>query len=190
MTSQQVATIQNQQQNDDMQQFKNEPFFARIFDTSSQYSLVSKLAMDVPIGSAGNLMQSSFANVLSDPFGKLLNGFGSIFAHQTSAATLATDPFEVTQYGYPAGTIPDDPETYWTQNNCGDTNTNGLNYKWDLAASDPTGTAGNEDPNTGMPVNTTTNPCMLIQATVGAAGGYFSTSNLTADDLAESGNTP
>lgn len=188
LTPQQSATITNEQESAARLSFQQEPFFARIFSTSSQYSLVSQLAMDIPVGNASTLLQGTFGNLFSNPFGKLLNGFGSIFSHKVSAATPATaDPFGIPQYGYTQADLDaiGNPETYWDQHDCGDTSQNGPNYQWNAAAA-----AAAPDPNTGTPVNTTTDPCLLIEAAVGSAGGLFDSSNLTPDDLADaSGST-
>ena len=42
--------------------------------------------------------------------------------------------------------------------------------------------AGNPDPNNGMPTNSSTQPCMLIQATLGSLGGTMDSSLLTQSD--------
>lgn len=179
LTPQQTADVVNQQQSEAQQNFQSQPLFARMFSTDSQYSLVSKLAMDVPLGSHA-AAQSSIANLLN-PLSSISHGFGSMLSGKASAAVSAQqDPFGVTQYGYPAGTIPDDPETYWDQH-CSDNPSNAYmkDNSWNEAA------AATTDPVTGQPRNNTTNPCLLIKASVGSAGGLFDTTLLTQDDLAD-----
>lgn len=191
LTPQQTADITNSQENQAQQQFNQQSFFARIFSTTSQYSLVSRLAMDIPIGNMSSLIQNSFTGLISNPFNKILNNFGSILSGKVNAlAPASSDPFGVTQYGYPAGTIPADPETYWDAH-CSDNSAQGYQNDQDFKNSSWNGGAANSAPDsqTGMPVNTTTNPCMLIKAAVGSAGGYFDTSNLTQDDLADTNNS-
>ncbi len=182
ITPGQKAQIVSAQQQEDQLQFSHQSFFARMFDGDSQYSLVSKLAMDVPFGGPGVAVQSGLADLLN-PFGALSHGFGSIFSGKASAAvTPQDDPFGVTQYGYPIGTIPGDPGAYW-DSHCSDNQANAYQKddSWIKAASGES----NSDPATGEPLNKTPNPCLLIMATVGADGGLFDTSNLTKDDLTD-----
>jgi hypothetical protein len=189
LTSADTAEITQQQEDEAQQEFDQQPFFARMFSTTDPDSLISKLAMDVPIESAGGLMQTSFSSLMSNPFSKLLGSMGSIFSHKVSAQTVDAScpgPFGVTCYGYTQADIDaiGDPSTYWDNNDCSDNSTNGPNYKWNLAASKDTADTNNDavDPG-GMPYNTTTDPCLLISQVVGDAGGYFDSSNLTSDDL-------
>lgn len=182
---QQKAQIQATYNQDQQQEFDQQSFFARMFDGNLQNSLVSKLAMDVPLGGASVSIQDGLASLLN-PLGILGHGFSSIFSSQASADPAPQDdPFGITQYGYPAGTIPGDPETYW-KDHCSDNEANAYQNddSWNQAASGES----NADPNTGEPLNKTTNPCLLIMATVGAAGGLMDTSNLTQDDLADLNN--
>lgn len=182
ITPQQKADIVAQQDAQDRYEFSHQSFFARMFSGSSQYSLISKLAMDVPFGSAQTIAASGVANLIN-PVSALTHSFGSIFSADASADTTAqADPYGLTQYGYPPGTIPDDPEAYWKAH-CSDNAANAYqkDNSWNKAAS---GTE-NADPETGEPLNKKVNPCLLIKATVGAGGGLFDTSNLTKDDLAD-----
>lgn len=184
LTPTQTAELTNQQETEAQQSFSKQPIFARLFSTDSPYSLVSKLAVDMP--SSLQSTEASFASILSDPFASLTHGFASIFSDKVSAqAQPQADPFGITQYGYPDGTIPTDPEAYWTAN-CSDNPSQAYenNNNWNQAASQTL------DPNTGMPENTTTNPCLLIMATTGADGGYYNSSLLTSDDLANVDNSP
>ena len=117
-----MATIDNQQTKEAEEEFKQEPFFARMFDTTTPYSLISRLAMDMPIGSKRSITQQAASAIISNPFTGLLHGLASVFNRSDSvfatSSALVNDPFGVTQYGYPdaAASIPSDPETYWDQN--------------------------------------------------------------------------
>ena len=191
ITPAEKAKITGDYQQEQKLQFSRESFFARMFDGGSQYSLISKLAMDVPLGGPHVAIHDGLSSLLN-PLSILGHGFGSIFSGQAGAdSTPMDDPFGITQYGYPPGTIPGDPETYW-KNHCSDNEANAYqkDNSWNEAASGE----DNADPNTGEPLNKTTNPCLLIKATVGADGGLFDTSNLTKDDLADlqgsSGSVP
>jgi hypothetical protein len=185
LSPQQVADIVNQQQDQARTVFDHRPFFARMFDTSSEYSLITKVAMSIPIGSQAQA-QKGLANLLN-PLGSMGHGFASIFTGRAVAAvTTQPDPFGVVQYGYTSDDLNkvNDPETYWDLH-CSDNAANAYmkNNSWNKAAAHYN-TNSPDDPS-GMPVNTTTNPCLLIKATVGAAGGLFDTSNLTTDDLTD-----
>ncbi len=195
LSATQAAAIMNQQQDQAQQQFTNESFFARMFDTNSQYSLVSKLALDMP--SSVSSSAGSFASLVGDPFGTLAQSFGSIFSARASAATPAQpDPFGVTQYGYPSGptpSIPPNPGTYW-DNHCSDNAAQAYQNNYDYQHSgNGQGwngeAAATTDSSTGMPENTSTNPCLLIKATVGSAGGALNCSLLTTDDLADTSSS-
>ncbi|HTB48526.1 MAG TPA: hypothetical protein VK712_00400, partial [Verrucomicrobiae bacterium] len=176
--------IVNQQQSVAQQQFDSQPLFARMFNTDSQYSLVSKLALDMPTDIGGS-MESGFASILSDPFGAIAHGFGSLLPDKQASATTpvtasSADPFNIGLTAFPDNQIPVNGEAYWSAHNCGDTSSSGPIAQWQqAAANDPT------DPNTGMPVHTTVEPCLLIEDSVGDAGGLFDTSLLSSDDLAD-----
>ena len=182
-----VARIVNQQEAEDRQSFSHRPIFARLFDTSSSYSLVSRMAMAMPIGSQA-AAQSGFASLLSSPIAAMTHGFGSIFSsHQAYAASDASvDPFNIGTTAFPENKIPADPEAYWDAHNCGDTSENGPIAKWQKAAADaPT------NPETGMPVHYDVEPCLLIKNTVGDVGGIYDTSLLNSDEQSVlSGNLP
>ncbi|HVV25562.1 MAG TPA: hypothetical protein VHC21_00830 [Candidatus Saccharimonadales bacterium] len=194
LTPQQAADIMSQQENEAKQQFDNQPFFARMFSTDSQYSLISKVAMDMPLSKQA-AVQTSFASILN-PLSSITHGFGSLFSGKASAdpqdcamspavAGTSTDCLGVT----PQGWTPDEiaalgdaqqQQAYWDAN-CNDNASDAYmnNNTWNEEA------ATSKDPASGMPQNTTGNECLLIKNTVGSSGGYMDTSNLTSDDLAD-----
>ncbi len=185
LNPQQVADIYNQQQDEARQSFSHQSLFARMFNTDDQYSLVSKIAMSIPIGIQANA-RSGLASLLN-PFGAISHGFGSILSSNANAAVTAQpDPFGVTQYGYTQDDLDKigDPEVYWDAH-CSNNASNAYmkNNSWNEAAA--AYDANSPDDPSGMPINKTTNPCLLLKATVGSAGGLFDTNNLTADDLAD-----
>lgn len=182
LTPQQTADIINQQQNNDQQSFSHQSLFARMFSTDSQYSLVSKVAMDAPL-SAQASAQGGFASLLN-PLSVVSHSFGSIFSGKASAgASAQPDSFGVTQSGYTDADIAaiGDPETYWNQH-CSDNASNGYmnNNSWNEAAA--AYDTNNPDDPSGMPVNTTTDPCLLIKGTVGSTGAVYDCSLLTTDE--------
>ncbi len=183
-----AASITNEQQQEAQQSFKRSSLLAKIFSKDSQFSLVNKLATAMPTN-LGATFASIGSSLLHNPFSTILNGFSSILGQGHASAAATTDmcssggPFGVTCYGYTDGDLPQDPEAYWDQN-C--QNPKSLeNWNNNTYTNSATGQAENK----------TTDPCLLIQATVGSAGGYFSDSTLTPDDLADSstgttGNLP
>jgi hypothetical protein len=230
-----VLAAYNSQQSEDQYAFEHESFFSRIFDTTSQFSLVSKVALAMP-SNLGQSVQNTLSSFLQDPLGGLVHGVAAVLsiAHASAATTQpiyacpdggtapttaagiaaeqSDDMFCVTQYGYPANQIPVNVEKYW-ENNCSD-NANVLAGQMTLNYNNAAANAANAeqsassssnpgnpqvpsgnatayaDPNTSMPVNTTTDPCLLIQATLGSSGAIFNPGLLTADDQADSGGTP
>ncbi|HET8991641.1 MAG TPA: cellulase family glycosylhydrolase [Candidatus Saccharimonadales bacterium] len=173
----QSAQIVAEQDTEAKQSFSSQPLFARLFG-SSPYSMVSKIALAMPYSLQST--EASLASIISDPLSTLGGSFSSLFAGHAHAATQPTpDPFGITQYGYPEGTIPSDPQQYWNQY-CTDNPSQAYQKtnQWN------TDSASNIDPTTGMPDNTSTNPCLLIKTTTGVDGGAFDSSLLTPDDLA------
>lgn len=174
LTPAQSTAILQEQENEAQQAFDHEPFFARMFSTDNPRSLVGRLAVVMPTNFGD--FATSFANAVSNPLNSLSKGFGAAFSTRTVAADGGADPFGIAQYGYPAGTIPSDPETYWNTHCTTDDQTKA----WNQAAAD------NIDDQTGQPTNTTTNPCLLIKATVASVGATTTTKVLSADDLGSS----
>ncbi len=185
LTTEQSGYILNQQNQEAWLQYKNQPLLARLFDTSSNYSVTTKLAMAMP-DSAKSASDGIKAAIFSNPFSKLANIFAPIFnSHAYATAGMFPDPFGIPQYGYPDNdpaltAANKDPENYWASNCSTDGTTldwndpNKVNAKWVAAAT--------VDPDTGLPEDDTTNPCMLIQATVGSAGALYDSNLLTQDD--------
>jgi len=194
LTSQQSAAILDQQQQQQQLQYKNQSFMAQMFDTSSNDSLVTKMAMAMP--SNRSQAQTAIASFFSNPIGKLASAFASVFtiSHVHAAAGAQPDPFDITQYGYPTDDpiFSQDPEQYWDQH-C---TTNAETAAWNQAAADQSQVSGNtnglyladnlQPSQSGKPSPTSdptgTNPCLLIQAAVGSAGAIYNSSLLTPDD--------
>jgi hypothetical protein len=184
VSSDKVASIINEEMAKDKQDFDHQPLFARMFGTDSQYSLVSRVAMATPISLSTNF-GSTFMSVFN-PISGLSHNFGSLFSGPSAAAAtidpMTVDPFKI---GTTAMVhIPNDPEKYWDDNNCGDTSDNGPIAKWQQAASD-----GPKDPNTGMPIHETDQPCLLIKNTASWNGAVFDTSLLSPDEQEILGST-
>jgi hypothetical protein len=200
LTPQQSTAIINEQNNYDLRVFQQKPLFARIFDTTSDYSLISRVAVAMPTGLGLSTIQSTLASLLSNPLGLFTRGLASFIAPiKVSAATPTAfaDPFGITQYGYLDQDIPANPDQYW-QDNCQDYNPNAPG-KFTSNYNNEANKSSNLDPS-NMPTNKFdptlpsdgTDPCLLIQAAAGSAGGIFDTqlgtpnSLLTKDDLYDS----
>lgn len=163
LTNQQVADVRNEMQADEKASFEGQPILARLFSTDNPYSLISQLAVAMPasVPAAANDM----ATAISSPMSTVSSLFSAMFGKSKvfAAQEPIDDPFGVVQYGYTADQIPDDPETYWNQHCQGD-----FRKSWFDAQ--------NQDTNTGEPLATTPEPCMLIQTTIGASGTMFDAS--------------
>jgi len=135
--------------------------------------------MKVPFSSFGSTIQDMITGYISDPFSKISSSFSSIIGPRKvfAAPAFQGDPFGITQYGYPEGTIPDDPQQYW-DDHCSDNAAQAYqndkeNNKWNNDA------VANVDDQTRQGVNTEVNPCLLIKSATGAAGAIYDTSLLT-----------
>jgi hypothetical protein len=146
----------------DQQSFERQPLFARMFSTDTPYSLVSRVAVAMPTGSVAT--SGKIADLLN-PLTSLSRVFSSIFSAPRAFAdtALAEDPFGQAQYGFTDAQIPNDPEAYYSQHCMDGSQTD----SWNAAA------AANINPDTGETQNTTTNPCLLIKATVDSSGHLF-----------------
>ena len=141
--------------------------------------------MDLPFGGFTNLASSTAAFIINSPF-KLFGSLGSLLSPRALAAStqLTSDPFGITQYGYPAGSISNDPAGYWQQNcttqDSKDPNLIGgqTTSAWNSSAATP----ANLDQNTYMPTNNTTDQCLLIESAVGSTGALYDTSLLTPSE--------
>ena len=189
-----LASIQQEQQQLDQAKYQNQSFFAKMFDTSSDNSMVTKLAMALP--NSSSQASSTLASFASNPFSKILGGFGTIFnPHPAYAAASTGSIFGDTPYAYSDKDIQaiGNQDDYWMAHCAvGDGSTPDIKldkstdpkstYAWNKAAADPK-TGLNKE--TFMPENVDPNPCLLIQAGVGSGGGLSDPSLLTKDETAE-----
>lgn len=194
LTDQQVLADLNQQAQEDMLQYKNEPLLTRAFDTNSKYSLVNRMALAMPSSASSGM--NSLSSIFTKPLGSLAAGFSSILqpSRVFAAATTSGDPFGITQYGYPADDpiFNSDAENYWDQH-CTDSH---MTDAWNKASLSNINDANLQPENPQQPIQGLadsdpkgTNPCMLILTAVGSAGALYDSSLLTSDDLGGSANT-
>ncbi|MEO6760847.1 MAG: hypothetical protein ABI220_00525 [Candidatus Saccharimonadales bacterium] len=199
-SNQLVASIRNQQSSDQKADFDHQPLFARIFSTTTPYSLVSRLAMSMPPSIIG-ITTSGAAGLLDNPLNKITSSFASIFSTSRAFAdeTARSDPWGIPQSAYTDSQIPPDPEQFW-QDNCvsgpiGLSNSAAdnplstldvspwLNNDEDYILQDGSsrhvdftqGTGPNVVPDsaTGQPVYLKPNQCLLIQSTAQSSGAMF-----------------
>jgi len=185
LTQQQAAAILAEQAQQNYQAYRSESLLARITDTDSNYSVVSKLAMSMP-DSAKSASGSITAALFTNPFAKISGIFAPLFSlgHAQAAASTFPDPFGISQYGYPAddpglAAANQDPETYWAQNCSSD----GTTLDWSVGDNAKWIDSATVDPDTGLPEDDSTNPCLLIEAAVGSSGALYDSGLLTSDDL-------
>lgn len=180
-TDQEIQTAINEQLSSEQYAFSQKPLFARMFDTSSSYSFVSRLAVSMPTNPIGST-QANAGTLLSAPFTAIFRSFGAVLSgpRAFAATPSAADPFNINPSVFPKNKIPSNPGKYWDEHNCGDTSENGPIARWQKAAEG----ASNTDPDTGMPVHKDVEPCLLIKVAARAGTAVFDTSVLTPDEQA------
>ncbi|MCA9328114.1 hypothetical protein KDA14_06305, partial [Candidatus Saccharibacteria bacterium] len=86
------------------EQFQSKTFFARMFDTSTQYSLVSRLALSMPTNVS--TASDNVATMLTTPgFGFIDNALNGLFADRSASAAVQTDAFGIAQSAFPDAEI-------------------------------------------------------------------------------------
>lgn len=186
ITQQQAAAIETEQENYEREAFDQQPMFARLFDTNNTRSLVSRLAMTVPISRAAAI-QGSFGGLLRNPFEVISKSFGAIFSSPRAfAATPQADPFGIPQIGIPV----DDPVYSMDSDILTDDYCAQLNKAWAVhdIETRPDGTQIDHgdiptDPATGSDVHHYVNPCLLNDMAITSAGGFFTTDVISPKDL-------
>lgn len=164
LTPTQASGLLADEQNSERQQFERQPLFARMFATDTPYSFVSRLSLKIPL-SFGVALQTSFASLIQNPFGKLFGSFASILHPDNvfAAPPAAPDPAGITEYGF---VDTPDPITYWDTHNCAQ------QEKQDYPAWNNAVTLNTA---TGQVEHTTENQCLRIQRvaqSVGALSGF------------------
>lgn len=179
-----VAQVVQDAMNKERDMFAQQPLKERLFDTDSGHSLVNQVAMATPFDMHASL-QTGFASLLSDPFGALSGGFGSVFSSGKAyaASPQTANPFGAGAKVFPINKIPKDPDQYWIDHHCDDESENGPIAKWQEAAAQKSAI----DKETGMPTHKEVEPCLIIKYATGVLGGKDDKSLLTQDDLGEIG---
>jgi len=175
LTDEQANAVMAAMLQEDQTAFDAKPLYARLFDGQDSHSLISRVALMVPSNTSS--AARSMGSVLLQPFNLLSHGFSALFTipKAKAAYTPTTSPFGLPRMGYalndPVFSITD-PEAYWAEHDCGRAN---LKQEWGNKATEI-------DPNTGVPLQRTTEPCMLIRSAVADNGGMYDTSLLLPDE--------
>lgn len=186
VSAQAMANIQNKQIAEKKAEFDSMPLFARMFNTSTPDSLISKLALAMPTNML-TATNDTTASILSNPFGKIGNIFSNLFTHNTAfaAQTAQPDPFGVPQMAYT--NISTDPN-FWDEN-C----VNGPLATYDSSTQklDVSKWLDQQkvDPNTGEAVATTPNQCLLMLSAVQSSGGLSDPSLLPSSSTSTASST-
>lgn len=174
LSDDEVAAIRTEQLEQENLEFANKSIFARLFDKENSRSMVSQLAMSMPLSSS-KLSQSTVATLLTNPIGQLRNGFGMLFTTQKTKAATTADPFGIPQYGYPV----DDAAFKADSDQYTDAYCDEKIKAWAESAT--------QNADTGLDEHSEVSPCLLERAATGSAGGAFSTDVLRPEDLQEPG---
>ncbi|HSX30391.1 MAG TPA: hypothetical protein VLE99_00535 [Candidatus Saccharimonadales bacterium] len=177
-----MNAIYSQQAAEAQQEFESKPMFARMFDTTTPYSLISRLALAMPTNllDGTNNLASFF---MGNPLGRLAGLFSSIFSRSTTfaAVPVAGDPFGITQYYMPD--IPNDADAYWNANCADPSNPDQIRQSVIDARIADEGANANDE--TGEYDATNTSPCFLIQTATEGAGGKYDSSLIPKDEQNE-----
>jgi hypothetical protein len=164
VTPTQAGMIMNTQLNAEQKTFQNQPLYARMFSKDTPYSFASQLAVKIPTN-VSTLAQTSFADLLQNPLGKLFGSFATVLhpGNVFAAATPANSPDGLWENLIPLDdpVFKTDSETYQNQNDC-------------VAQSKQDYPNWNKhavlDKGTGQIYYTQTNGCLLQQRTMEAMG--------------------
>ncbi|HEV7454148.1 MAG TPA: hypothetical protein VGO07_02710 [Candidatus Saccharimonadales bacterium] len=168
LTPEQQYAIETDVNSMDELQFKNKSMYARIFDKEDTHSFVTRLSLAMPTDIRSNT-GGFFASLLSDPFGKLMRGFGAIFSGQKAFAAppkILADPFGITHYGFPLSSpvFHEDPEAF-SDKQCAD-QTHSQNWNAHVTVN----------PDTGIAEHQVQDPCGILDEGVQLGGGLYDSS--------------
>jgi hypothetical protein len=180
----QIGLIRSSYLAEDRASFLSRPLTARLFETTSQYSLLGQALLSLPSNSdtlVSHLAEGINVNPLSvfDKGASALLGPSRTYAINDVQQKIATS-FEVPQYYVPEDAIPRQPMDYWNKN-CA--------QKYDpqtgqLDISEWLNNTTVADDYTGEQRNTQPNPCMLLNASRISGGSMFDASMIPQDAAA------
>lgn len=184
--SDRLRGMENDQINNEYAQL---PLYQRIFSTANSRSLISRLALAMPTNLSASFLSNSFST-LANPFSMVLGGFSTALSGEAASAQIPSKYVDYWGDGGDIGTPDDDPsydrspEDVWA--NPDPKNEHGTNLKcsdgsFTLKWNNDAIPKSIKSP-VKLPYYTYVNPCLRIQAAVGAAGGLFTSDVLTDDD--------
>jgi hypothetical protein len=164
LTPEQQYAIETDADTLDEINFKSRPIYARIFDKEDPHSFVTRLSLALPTDFRSN-MGDIFTGLISDPFGKLMRGFGAVFSGQKAFAApkILADPFGITHYGFPvdSAVFKEDPEAFY-DSGCANTD---HNIEWNKHVV--------VNPDTGLPEHQQYDSCGILMEGVQMGGGLY-----------------
>jgi hypothetical protein len=168
LTPEQVNAVETEQNQYDEIAFKNKSLYARMFDQDDPYSFVTRLSLAMPtdLRANGGVM---FSELISDPFTKIVRGFGAIFSGQKAFAAspkILPDPFGITHFGRSTddSIFNADPESYYASHCDG----NSHNDDWNKHVI--------IDPKLGVPMHQEADNCAFLQEGARIGGAVFDSS--------------
>jgi hypothetical protein len=179
----QATLIIDKQLAEERQVFAQKPLFARMFDTESSHSFVSRLAMGMPTN-ALTASNNGVASLVSNPLERMSSTFASAFSKTNTVSAASTRAAEkamgVLAYGYPEThpVFSTNPEEAWESYGCANRSEDGPTAQWNRSATIP------PDSDTGQAVNTTANPCLLLEEAAVSGGAAFNAELIPKDAAA------
>lgn len=182
-----AANIQSDYLRQQQTQFNQQPIFARMFDTSSPYSLVSRLAISMP--SSPSLMANSLFSTITSPFSSLGNMSASLLtgtsAHAAISNAKIAGAFGIPNTGYLPSQIPKHPQEFFDANCVNGPEGKMVDGKLDISEWLNDDAHVMLDKDTHEVVFKVPNRCLLINSSVQTFGGMFDSSLLPEDSLNE-----
>lgn len=170
VSDQEANQIRARVQNENREEFAALPLTDRLFGKNNSYSLVSRVALAMPMNST-TTAQSSVANLVGNPFAKLASSFSSLLSgSKISAATDLPDAFGIKQYAIPFN----DPVYSIDPDSLTDSYCKTFNEQWVQDAT--------IDERTGQDVHNRVNPCKLNDATAVGLGALYTDQVLEPED--------
>lgn len=169
--------IQRQHASDELADFQEKSFFARLVDTKTPYSLTSRVALSLP--ARNSVAPLGVASIFSSPLTSLSTAFSSLTpSSQTNAlVTGSSSAVGIIHNGYSSAGIPGDPEQYW-EAHCA-----ARDFEQEFLDRMV------QDPISGEAIATVNEPCLLLRGMSESGGGMFDASLLPSGSASTSGST-
>jgi hypothetical protein len=193
-TAEQIGQIRKEQEQQRLDDFAALPMRDRLFDTSTRYSLVSRIAMSLPADTPTGVFQKA-AEGLSNPFVSVASIFGSVFsatkvAAQTQEDILecddpspysGCDPQHVPSMIFPEANMTEDPEEL-TDDVC-----RTMNEEWQGSLDEEENDYRIINPENGMDLYRKPNLCKLNCTSTTGLGATSGDATITQEEHGECG---